>query len=330
MLDEFKVASSGSQYSVGEIDQTHPHLSYLSPGALVCKFEGVDTLLDYVSKHMSKPQREGESSSTESGDFHAFVSYAQAMDIFRSHPEQVVKFDPAELRIKDSTESGNQVEFEVTGEYIDIGRYLEGIPETFGSMRQGNARNRRVNIILNLSQGHYLSHDDIRHRGERILRLVDALESGGVRTQLTGIESTQCGHFEVLLKHHDEPLTITDLAVVSHPEFLRRILFRFKEYSKTWYYGYGSSVVFSDRLTPEFIDNGINDELDIVIDCNLVGIAKIDTTFEQLERLLVWEMSKPVPEVSSVKLDKNGIWFNPSGARGEAEIKREGLEAIRG
>jgi hypothetical protein len=69
--------------------------------------------------------------------------------------------------------------------------------------------------------------------------------------------------------------------------------------------------------------------MDIVIDSNFKDNASIDEGFDQLERLLVWEMSKPLPEVSSIKLDPNGLHFNPNGARGESEIKREGLEVIR-
>ena len=52
--------------------------------------------------------------------------------------------------------------------------------------------------------------------------------------------------------------------------------------------------------------------------------------FDQIERLLVWEMSKPVTEVSSIKLDRNGVWFNPTGSRSEEDIKREGQEVING
>lgn len=325
---DIKIADTGNGYAVGEIPAQHPQFHYLNPGTLVCLFDGVDIALDYVTKNM--PTARGDRSSSEPGGdgFHAFKSYKLTMDTFRNHPEDIVTFNPAELRIKDESEIGTSVEYNVTGDYIDMGRYVEGLPDSFGTMHRGYARNRRASIVINLSQTWHINHQAVTRRGERILRLVDALEAGGVRTQLTGIESSQCVHAEVIVKRHDEPLTIADLAVISHPEFLRRVLFRVIEYSKTYQDGYGSSVVFSQALTPEAIDSGNNEEMTIAIDGNLDNIDTIDDLFDKLEKLLVWEMSKPVPEVSSVMIKPAGIYFNPNGARAESEIRREGLEAI--
>lgn len=146
---------------------------------------------------------------------------------------------------------------------------------------------------------------------------------------LTGAESSECNHTEVVLKRHDEPLTISDLAVVTHPEFLRRVIFRIIEQSKTFSYGYGSAVMFGQQLTPEVIESGNVNEMDIVIDGNFRDNDTVDESFDQLERLLVWEMSKPVPEVSSIRVDATGLKFNSNGARSDSEIQREGLEVIK-
>ena len=327
--DSIKVLDTGNGFLLGEVDKSrHPQLSYLERGALFATFEGVDTALEYVAKNMPEPKRGKSSSKTDRDKFNAFNTYEEALTTFRSNPEKVVKFDPSELRIKDESEAGSTVDYDVTGSFIDMGRYMEGIPEVMGEMHNGNARNRRVNFTIDLNQWYGLSHEDITHRSERILRLVDALEAGGIRSQLVGIMSNECGHYEFTIKHHDEPLTISDLAVITHPEFLRRIIFRMHENSKTWDYGYGSARIFGEHLTPEFIDSDNVNEMNIVIGSNLQGKTSIDSRFDQLERLLVWEMSKPVPEVSAVKIDARGIYFNPNGARDEAEIRQEGLEAI--
>ena len=330
--DLIKVTDSGANYTFGELKTRHQDFAYLDGGALVARFDGLDTMLNYVKKNMPKAQR-GEASTKNEGagdGFNAFNSYKEAMDTFTSSPDKVVRFNPAELRIKDDSEAGNTVDYDVVGDYIDMGRYMEGIPEAWGSMHNGNARNRRVNILIDLNQVWSIKHGDITHRGERILRLVDALEAGGIRTQLVGMESNECGHVEIILKRHGEPLTITDLAVVSHPEFLRRIIFRVNEYSKSWDWGYGSPYRFGNTITakPELIDSDINDEMNILIGSNMAGIDYIDSQFDKLEKLLTWEMSKPVPEVDAVKVDDNGIFFNPNGARDVDEVRREGLEAI--
>lgn len=327
-LDEIKVTSSGSNYVVGEMGKQHKDLNYLQSGSLVCLFDGLDTLLNTVVEKMPKPKNGKSSVSTERDDFNAFGSYDEALDVFRNKPETVVKFDPGELRIKDESESGSRVDYDVTGDYIDMGRYMEGVPESVGTMHNGNARNRRVNIMIDLGQWWGLKPDVIIHRGERILRLVDALEAGGVRTRLVGVESNECSHTEVVLKRHEEPLTISDLAVVSHPEFLRRVIFRINEYSKTWEWGYGTATILNKRLRPEMLLSDNNDETNIYIGSSIKEKEAVDKLFDQLEKLLVWEMSKPVPEIVSIKLSEEGIYFEPNGARDNAEIKREGQEVI--
>lgn len=326
--DELKILDQGSGYTVGELTETHPHLDYLREGALVTLFDGLDKTLDYVAEKMPVAKESKSSESTGRDRFNSFATYTEALDTFRNNPQSVVKFDPTEMSIKDIQEAGSILDYDVTGDFIDMGRYMEGLPESWGSLHNGNARNRRVNLIINLNQMCSMDERAINHRSERILRLVDALEAGGVRTELKAIESTQCGHFEFLLKHHDEPLTIPDLAVAGHSEFLRRVIFRLCEYSKTWDYGYGNSVRFSRAMTPESIESDNTNELNILVDNNMEH--SIDSLFDSLERLLVWEMSKPVPEMSSVKIDSSGVWFNPNGARDEDSIRSEGQAILNG
>lgn len=331
MIDEDKltVVDKGNNYTINELKAQHNQFTYLRSQALVCKFDGVDNALDFISENLKQPKREGSSADIGSGGFHTFETYEEALEIFRHKPESVVKYDPSELRIKDESESGSRVDYDVVGDYIDMGRYMEGVPESWGSMHSGHARNRRVNIIINLNQVHYIGEEDINHRSERILRLVDALEGGGVRTMMTCIDSNDCGHTEIILKRHEEPLTIADLAVVTHSEFKRRLIFRINEYSKTWSYGYGKAFVFGEAVRPENIRSDNNEEMTIYIDGSMSDREDIDERFDQLERLLIWEMSKPVPEVDAIKADRYGIYFSSNGYRPDSEVQREGKEAIK-
>ena len=236
MLDEDKVEVTLRQAGIvmGENKGTHKDLTHLKSNELVIYADGLDKFLNFILDKMPTAKNEKCSENDGGDSFNAFDSYDEALNIFTHKPESVVKFNPAELRIKDESESGSTVDYDVTGDYIDMGRYMEGVPESWGSMHNGNARNRRVNLMVDVSQWWGIDHRDITHRGERILRLVDALEAGGVRTEITAIKSSACTHVEIILKHHEEPLTITDLAVVNHPEFLRRVLFRVIEYSKNF------------------------------------------------------------------------------------------------
>lgn len=330
MITEQDIVVTSKQQGVvaGEMMASHPKLHHLKNNALVVLADGVDNFFDFLQSEMPSPEQEGASSGEGWGDFNAFKSYEEAIDTFQNKPETIVEFDPGELRITDDQEVGNQVDYDVVGDYIDMGRFMEGVPESWGSMHNGNARNRRANLWVDVSAAGFISHQDITRRGERILRLVDALEAGGVRTQLIAVESTKCSHTEIVLKSHHEPLTITDLAVVSHPEFLRRALFRVSEYSKTWDYGYGSSTSLQHAISrfPEVLHPESNDEVSIYIGNNMS--YSLTKNFDKLENLLQWELSKPVPEVDAIRITDNGIDFKPNGYRAEAEIKREGLEVI--
>lgn len=325
---EYNEIQSGSGYVIGEITKAPKGLRYLQEGELCSFFDGVDTALDYITK--LQPMKGKTSAGYEPG-FQVFQTFNQAIDVFRNHPEQVVDFIPAELRIKDASESGQEVDYDVVGDYIDMGRYMEGIPESWGSMHMGNARNRRINITVHSNYNGGTGEDIVRHRSERIIRLIDALEAGGVRVKLTVMWSNECAHTELLVKKHEEPLTIADVAVVTHPDWHRRLQFRLVENSKTFEYGYGRSDLFTKNATPEMLeDEQLNDETGIFIGNTLHSRGIIDTRFDQLEKLLQWEMSKPIPEVTSIKVDGRSIDFNPNGARSDDEIIREGKEIING
>lgn len=319
----------GVGYTVGELAPSqHPTLNFLKQGTLVAKFDGVEHALDYIKQEMPQPQKEGASATPKSDDedFYTFETYDEAMDTYRHHPETIAKFDEAELRIKDVNESGTIVDYDVQGDYIDMGRYMEGVPESFGSLYNGKARNRRIRILVNTNQVHWMSEEAINHRAERILRLVDALEVGGARCELTAIDANECGYTEVKIKRYDESLVINDLAIVSHGDWKRRIIFRLNEYSKTFSYGYGNAMKFGDTVEPDTIKSENVNELTVFINGSIN--EEIDKKFDQLEALLVWELSKPIPEVDAIKLDRSGLYFSENGSRDGTEVQREGQEIL--
>lgn len=315
----------------GEIANHSPlGLQYLQPGALVLRFEGVDSALDYISKKMPTPKR-SKSSSThkrEDSSFYTFDTYEEAMGTYRSKPESVAKFNEGELNIKDTNENGNEVQYDVIGDYIDMGRHMEGIPEVFGTLYNGRARNRRINIVVDTNQVFYITAEDVNHRSERILRLVDALETNGARCELVAVDSNECSHVEVVIKKQEESLAINDLAIVTHGDFKRRIIFRVNEYSKTWQAGYGRPNSFQDYIQPSVMQSDNVNEITVLIGGSMEGKKTIDSKFDKLERLLAWELSKSVPEVNAIKVTRRGFWFQDNGVRESSEIQAEGKEAM--
>lgn len=145
-----------------------------------------------------------------------------------------------------ATAKSRQFGFDVTGDYIDVGRYLSGEPEVFGTeFEDGDSiRGKVVSIRLNASVSGSVSADTICARGVTALVAVDLLESLGVRCEVvvaSGSRSSDwggCGNdptierydFNVVVKQAGEPVDPDRLAfAVAHPSFFRRFGFRCEE-----------------------------------------------------------------------------------------------------
>lgn len=274
----------------------------------VMLFEGTQTALNYINENLDTAKEEQSSEHSGGHAGNTFKSYKQAMDTFRNRPYEVVKYDPTEMRPIEFEEQGNDLEYDVTGDFIDIGAVLEGVPEHFGRLHNGNPRNRRVRIVVYLAQGWRMEPEEIDHRSERIIRLVDALENANVRTEVIAVDTNECSHTEVLVKKFDEPLTIEDIAVVTHSEFFRRMCFRASEWSDTWRGGYGDSTVLSRNIG--ILKSQYNDEITIYVDGNM-EMHTIDETFDKLEKKIESELSEAVPLLSLISVTRHGIEIHP-------------------
>lgn len=325
------------RYITGHMKEKSKTLRYIKEKTYIGMFDGVNTFLEYVESQHPKPHPQ-YSNSTDGGsgnwapfsansggaEFNAFESYEQAMDVFKNRPHEVVNFSPKEMFITDIIERGKDVTYDVSGDFVDIGRHLEGDPAEFGSLYDGTARNRRATIVFSMTHSGSVSHKPISYRGERIIRLVDALENAQVRTELRGIESSNCCHIDIILKRHDQPFTITDVAVASHPEFLRRPCFRFSEWSPTQEYGYGNGEVLGNAMKPSLLTSDMNDELVIWVDGNMTNMKTIEETFDTLEKWTMAELTKDVPEVSVMMVGSDGtIKVESNGTRSAKDIVAE-------
>lgn len=279
----------------------------LKKGERVMLFSGLRTAIDYISSNLHDDAPYGEGSSKDIGGrngFHFFPSFSHTVEVFTKRPGEVVKYDPTELQPTEFMEVGTDLEYDVTGDYIDMGRHLEGIPESFGSMHNGSARARRVRIVVGLANSSSMRDKEINHRSERIIRLVDALENAHVRTEVLVVDTNECSHTEIVVKRFDESLVIEDIAVATHSEFFRRLLFRASEWSETWRMGYGTSTLLKENMS--ILRSQLNDEITIYVDSNMYE-RSIDTHFDRLEALLVEELSQPIPELSLVTVTDNGV-----------------------
>lgn len=218
-------------------------------GKLHVEFDSPHEVLRAIKAIGWVPQRDKSSDDPRSGSFHSFSSLSEAMDIYKNHPERIRTFDMKDDRIKVKESPGIDVEFDVTGDYVDVDRYLQGIPESFGRVTMGNPRNIfcTINIL-----GSYVSSTRSYYqdaKAMRVLRLVDWLEQQGVRTQIVVSEDSEVIYSSIIVKQFQDPFDINHLAIVMHNDWLRRVMFLVMEQSKTWTWGYGDALQYDRRMT---------------------------------------------------------------------------------
>lgn len=250
---ELNSLTRGAGFYTGKMQQKHAVLDYLEKDALILTTESVKAVFNAINHMNWKPAREESSNEQGTRDgFYTFSSLREAVDVYSTNPQSIRTFTEEAIKLTAEESVGKEVRFDVVGDYIDIGRFLDGEPECFGVAHQGNPSGLYTTIIMNLSAVAHVTAEAMNHRQARILRLVDWMESQGVRCQIRGFISTACSHMDIRVKNFDEAVDMNALAVVSHGDFLRRINFVVDENSDTWTWGYGSPRIFSSYMTKHY------------------------------------------------------------------------------
>lgn len=134
-----------------------------------------------------------------------------------------------------------QFAWDITGDFVDVGRALAGEPEAFGATndyepaRCGSQRVVRLYANLGVSAG--VTADAIFARGAVVLAAVDLLESLGVRVELWAAKatvkksgSTAKHQVEVLVKAANQPVDVDRLAyILCNASCLRRLFWSHQE-----------------------------------------------------------------------------------------------------
>ena len=265
---------------------------YLRDSTLVANFYSLSEFFNMLDDTMYYKGRYESSKEVHTirddgnNDWVNYATYDEALEVFKKRPHEISQFDNNDISITDYEESGNFVDYDVVGDFIDVGRYLDGVPETWGSMRMGNYRGVRVKILVAGGTRASTHIDILNERSKRLCRLVDWLENQGIRVSVNIVFSNECGHADIRVKDYAEPLNIYDVAIASNGDFFRRMVFRFKELSKTISAGYGASSTFSYAL------NEIKRNTDIdSLDCIVLGITNdiynlddINVQFNNIEK----------------------------------------------
>lgn len=255
-------------------------------GSIVIEADSLGSTFTAVQQHFPHPSGAEVSCELGASDFHVFPSWDQAWRTFTKDPSSLRTFTENDTLLRSISQAGNEVGWNVTGDFLDIGRYLEGAPECFGQMQMGKVQGFAT-VFVNMCVHGAVPHHTIQQFSKRIIRLVDWLEANLIRTRVVGFRSNETMHYECTVKRHDDHLDLNDIAVLSNPDFHRRILFRITEHSDTHHgYRYGSATSVRSRdFTAEPLGRILPDELVIVTEKIATRHAEgVDAVYDKLEQ----------------------------------------------
>lgn len=255
---------------------------------LGCRFNGIYHLIDFLEQTKqfgNRRARKDDSSYQErdSDSWTQFSTYVDAVEAMRYSPESFRKFNESDIRFYNDDTVGNRIDFDKQGDYLDIGKYLEGEPDCFGNMHGGKFERKFASVVVNIAAQCNVQREEIAAKSAGVLRLIDFLESNGVRCELGLVVSTDQVHCEVIVKNYRDPLDINELAIGLSADFFRWCIFRLTEHSKKKTGGYGCP----NTLTPS---NWWDEDADNTFFIqSLRGESKenIQKSFENLEKKIV-------------------------------------------
>ena len=281
-LSDLTEVRQGKGWHIGELEEAHPVFNYLKKGALIGEFANVRTMFEAFRVLEWKPAQGMQSDNPKDGQFHTFNSLNEALDVFENNPKSIRQFKAEELQLKSDESIGREITFDVTGDYLDIGRFLEDQPECFGVNYQGNPTGLHVTLYADAAAVAHVDKAAISYKQGRMLRLVDWMEQQGVRCRITVVESTEIGHAEIVVKDYGDAINLNDIAITMHPDFLRRVMFLFDEQSKLWNSWYGMATHWSGTMRNRYVADP-EDGLTVFISSQSTSnIPQIDKQFDRL------------------------------------------------
>lgn len=218
-------------------------------GRIMAHFESIPAMFRVIKERGWTP--EGSMASDiggADGQYLVFDSLHEAHDVFLNQPWRIRQFSQKDDKLRLEDNPGNDVFYSETGDFVDVGRFLEGEPENFGNSYMGNPARVFAEINVNIAAAKWTTAEYILQKQKRILRLVDWLETYGIRCRIRISLSTDAGSVSVTVKDAHEAFDVNALAIAMHPDFLRRSMFLVLEQSDAWEFGYGDGVEYDDMM----------------------------------------------------------------------------------
>ena len=267
------------------------------------------TFEQFIERALIVPKRQDSSSSRQprpgSDPWHGTNTFEEAVEVARRGWSEGAK-EALSLRarvessVRDliNARSSSYV-YDLSGECVDVGRYLSGEPECFITEVSTGESNSRpvVKIVANLAASGSVSTHSLIVRGAAIVAAIDILEALGRRVEAwiaKGSATTRSGgnihETHVLVKSAGQPLDIDRLAfAVAHPACLRRLCFSVMEQRGHFpdsTYPYGVTVVGDAIVTQRSLRGADFSERELLsLVAEICGQAGVEIPADEIEAL---------------------------------------------
>lgn len=138
-------------------------------------------------------------------------------------------------------------QYEVSGDSVDVGRFLSGEPENMLNWLEAESEGHKiVDVYFNCSVGARTATESIIRYGSAALTAIDYLEQNGYRCNLYIYFGFHKGSLDrsviVKIKDAHGSLNISTAAFcIAHPSYLRRLMLKIIELNRNWHQkGYGT------------------------------------------------------------------------------------------
>ncbi len=204
-----------------------------------------ETIGDFIAAADTKGENSKVSHCGVEAGFHGTATFGEAVALatkgWPAGAERLTKLRAELGSVVDKAVAAKscKLEWDTTGDFIDIGRVLSGEPECCGSFREGQdsqPSTRVIKLVANLSAIGGVKKESIFSAGAAVFAAVDVLETLGRRVELwlgSGSHSRIRGDkLTVLVKAKDasQPFEPDRIAFfLAHNASLRRLFFSVEE-----------------------------------------------------------------------------------------------------
>ena len=221
------------------------------------EFSTVQEVLDFIS-HV--PSSNYSVSANHERRFCSF-SYHDTIKMVRSGWAEGVRdvaFNTDKINSALDEASGYAIEYDTAGDYIDMGAYLEGVPECFGKITSAEGPKESVRIVASITASSIVHEDHIKNRGAAICALIDQLrKTHFVSLDITVSSRGIMGKNLRTIFHVDMQNDYSrDLIAfyLAHPGMLRRVWFAIAEIAL----GYKNCVTYGHPHDDPLVPGAIN------------------------------------------------------------------------